>query len=77
MMTLRKKRDGHHPQTKIQKRISKLSTTELIGWVEASLFAIGRDTFSWQKTKNKDVIDELEMAAEALLEIMRELRRRS
>ena len=77
MMILRKKRDGHHPQTKIQKRVSKLSTPELIGWVEASLFAIGRDTFAWQKTHDKAVIDELEMGAEALLEIMRELRRRS
>jgi hypothetical protein len=77
MKILQRKRDGHLPQTKIQKRIGKLSTPELIGWVEASLFAIGRDTFAWQKNHDKAIIDELEMGAEALLEIMRELKRRS
>jgi hypothetical protein len=41
------------------------------------LFAIGRDTFAWQKNHDKAIIDELEMGAEALLEIMRELKRRS
>ena len=77
MMILKKKKDGYQPQTKIQKRISKLPTPELIGWVEASLFAIGRDTFAWQKSNESVLLDELEMGAEALLEIMRELKRRS
>ena len=77
MMTLRKKRDGHHPQTKIQKRISSLGTTELVTWAENALFVIGKEITGWQRSKNVEVLLDSEIGAETLLEIVKELKRRS
>jgi hypothetical protein len=77
MMILRKKQDGYHPQTKIQKRIHKLPTSELVSWSENALFVIGRDLTSWLKTNDKAFLTEVELGAEALYEIVQELKRRS
>jgi hypothetical protein len=76
-MILRKKQDGYHPQTKIQKRIHKLPTSELVSWSENALFVIGRDLTSWLKTNDKAFLTEVELGAEALYEIVQELKRRS
>jgi hypothetical protein len=77
MMILRKKQDGYHPQTKIQKRIHKLPTSELIAWSENALFVIGRDLTSWMRSNDKALLDEVEVGAEALYEIVQELKRRA
>jgi hypothetical protein len=77
MMILRKKQDGYHPQTKIQKRIHKLPTSELVSWSENALFVIGRDLTYWIKSNDKALLTEVELGAEALYEIVQELKRRS
>ena len=76
MMILRKKRDGNQPQTKIQKRISKLPTAELISWVENSLFVIGKEVTTYMRTNEKHLLNDAEMGAEVLHEIIKELKRR-
>ena len=76
MMTFRKKRDGHQPQTKIQKRISKLPTSELISWSENALFVIGKEVTTWMRTNDKALLNDAEMGAEVLHEIIKELKRR-
>lgn len=76
MMILRKKRDGYQPQTKIQKRIAKLPSSDLVAWAENSLYVVGRELTSWQKTKDKLLLNDVEIAAEVLGEIAKELKRR-
>jgi hypothetical protein len=75
-MILRKKQDGHQPQTKIQKRISKLPTPELVSWAENALYIIGKEITGWQRSSNKELLMDSELGAEALLEIIKELKRR-
>jgi hypothetical protein len=76
MMILRKKQGGHQPQTKIQKRISKLPTPELVSWAENALYIIGKEITGWQRSSNKELLMDSELGAEALLEIIKELKRR-
>lgn len=76
MMTFWKKKAGHQPQTKIQKRISKLPSSELVAWTENALFVIGREITTYQRTGEKDLLNEAEIGAEVLHEIVKELKRR-
>jgi hypothetical protein len=76
MRILRKKQDGHQPQTKIQKRISNLPTPELVSWAENALYIIGKEITGWQRSSNKELLMDSELGAEALLEIIKELKRR-
>jgi len=71
-----KKQDGHQPQTKIQKRISRLPSAELVTWAENALFVIGKEITGWQRSGNKEMLMDSELGAEALLEIVKELKRR-
>lgn len=63
-------------QTPLQKRISRIGNTELITWAENQLFIVGKEVTGWMRTGNKVLLDEAETGAEALLEIVRELKRR-
>jgi hypothetical protein len=76
MKILRKKQDGYQPQTKIQKRVSKLPTPELISWAENALFVIGKEVTTWMRTNEKHLLNDAEMGAEVLNEIIKELKRR-
>jgi hypothetical protein len=69
-------RDSPQP-TKLQKRISGLPTYDLVSWVENSLYVIGKEITHHQRTRNLDSLSEMEMGAEALLEIVRELKKRA
>lgn len=76
MKILQKKRDGH-PQSRIEKRVAKISTPDLIQWMEHSMYTIGKCITEWQKSPNSDaLLDEVEMGAEAFLAIAKELKRR-
>ena len=78
MMILRKKQDGSQPQTRIEKRVAKVSTPDLILWMEHSMYTIGKLITEWQKTSNSDaILDEVELGAEAFLAIARELKKRA
>ena len=75
-MTFWKKKAGHQPQTKIQKRISKLPSSELVAWTENALFVIGKEVTTWMRTNEKHLLNDAEMGAEVLNEIIKELKRR-
>lgn len=72
-----KKGDGYQPQTKIQKRISKIPTPELITWAENALFVIGKEITHWARNHDDALLEEASLGAEALYEITLELKRRS
>jgi hypothetical protein len=57
--------------------VAKLSTTDLIGWVENALFVLGREITAWNWDKDVRKIDEAVLGAEALLAITKELKKRS
>jgi hypothetical protein len=76
-MILRKKQDGHQPQTRIEKRVAKISTPDLVQWMEHSMFTIGKCIAAWQKNPSDEMLDEVVMGAEAFHAIAKELRRRN
>jgi hypothetical protein len=76
MMIFKKKKVGYQPQTKIQKRISKLPSSELVAWTENALFVIGKEITTYQRTGEKELLNEAEIGAEVLHEIVKELKRR-
>jgi hypothetical protein len=61
----------------MQKRISGLSTLDLVMWAENALFVIGKEITHHQRDKNIDSLMEARLGAEALLAITEELIKRS
>jgi len=77
MTIFKKKTDGHQSQTKLQKRVSQISTPELVTWAENSLFVIGKEVTGWMRTKEATLLDEADLGAEALYAITQELKKRA
>ena len=48
-----------------------------VTWAENALFVIGKEITGWQRSKNVEVLLDSEIGAETLLEIVKELKRRS
>ena len=71
-----KKKAGNQPQSKLEKRISNISTPELIIWAENSLAVIGKNVYHHQRD-GVEALYEAELGAEALLAITRELIKRA
>lgn len=63
--------------TKLMRRVSSLSTQELLGWTDQIIYSVGRNISSWQKTQNKSSLDEAHMGAEALYAILDTLKERA
>jgi len=61
----------------MEKRVSGIGTSDLIMWAENALFVIGKEVTHHQRNKNMDSLLEAELGAEALLTIVRELKRRA
>jgi hypothetical protein len=76
MMISLKKKAGHQPQTRIEKRVSKISTPDLIQWMEHSMYTIGKSITEWQRNNNSQMLDEIVLGAEAFYAIAKELKRR-
>lgn len=70
------KKDGHRQLSKLEQRVSKIGTSELISWAENSLFVIGKNVTHHQRDGIEALL-EAEMGAEALLAITRELIKRA
>ena len=70
------KKDGPPQPTKLQRRISGLQTFDLIMWVETTLYGIGK-AVAGSGAKTATSYAEAEENAEALLEIIRELKKRA
>ena len=68
---------GGSPQpSKLEKRVASIPTHDLIGWAENALFEIGKGLTHSIRDNNEDALAEMEMGAEALLAITKELRKR-
>jgi hypothetical protein len=61
----------------LEKRVASISTPELVTWVETHLYIIGKETTAWLKTKEAFLLEDAESAAEVLVAIMKELKKRS
>jgi hypothetical protein len=70
------KKAGQPQRTKLQTRISGIGTSELVIWAENSLSEIGRNVAGLGE-KTFERYAEAEIAAEALLAICQELKKRS
>jgi hypothetical protein len=70
------KKDGNPQLTKLEKRVASIPTHDLISWAENALFEIGKGLTHSIHDRNTDVLAELEMGAEALLAITKEIRKR-
>jgi hypothetical protein len=70
------KRDGQPQPTRLQKRISGISTPELVTWVETMLPTIGRNVVHHTRD-GIAALQEAEVSAEAVYEIVKELKKRN
>jgi hypothetical protein len=75
MTILWKKKAGHQPQSNLEKRVSKIPTSELTVWTETLLYSIGKEV-AGIGAKNAQTYAEATAAAEALLAVCRELESR-
>ena len=62
---------------KVARRVSKLNTAEMEGWVDQSLYDIGRTLSLYQKSRDPIYLDELLLGAEALHAIVNEINKRT
>lgn len=69
-------KDGPRQQSKLEKRVSGIGTTELITYVETTLYGIGK-AIAGRGEKTEQSYLEAEENAEALLAVIRELKRRA
>ena len=72
-----KKKTETKTKTKVEKRVSTLSTAELITWTDQVLYSVGRNVSAWQKSQDKYSLEEARMGAEALHAIMNALTERT
>ena len=71
------KKDGLRQPTKMEKRIGTLSNHDLIAWTENALYIIGKEITHYQRDRNPIALEEMELGAEALLGIVKELKKRA
>jgi hypothetical protein len=76
MKILRKKQDGP-TQTRIEKRVASLPTSDLVEWTETSMFTIGKYLNEWTKSKDPVALEEVLLGAEAFYAIAKELKKRN
>ena len=57
-------------KTRIEKRVARLSTPELLTWSDQVIYSIGRNLSSWQKTEDRFHLDEARVAAESIHAIL-------
>jgi hypothetical protein len=71
--TFKKERE----KSRIEKRVDRLPTAELITWSDQILYSIGRNLTAWQRSQNKSTLEEALMGAEAIHAIAKALHERS
>lgn len=76
MTILWKKKDGPQPQTKLEKRISTIPTSELTTWAETLLYGVGKSVAGVGPKTDYDYAEAVENA-EALLAVCKELEKRN
>lgn len=71
------KKVGLPQQSKLEKRIAGIGTSDLIMWAENALYVIGKNITHHQRTQGFEALFEAEEGAEALVAIVRELKKRA
>lgn len=66
---------GHRQLSKVEKRVAKIGTSDLITYVETTMFSIGKNIAGTGSKSIENYVD-AEEQAEALLAIIRELKKR-
>jgi hypothetical protein len=77
MSFFKKNKDSSQPQTKLEKRVASIATPELVAWSENALFVVGKELTGWMRGREQVRLDEALLGAEALLTIVKELKKRS
>lgn len=70
-------RKAPREKTRIERRVEKIATPDLMLWSEQSIYELGRQMSAWQRTREPVYLQEAELAAEALLAVVREIRARN
>lgn len=64
-------------KSRIESRVAKLSTPDLIAWAEQALYGIGRSLSSWQRSpEQEEMFEEARLGAEALHVVLEEIKSR-
>lgn len=63
-------------QTRIEKRVAKIATPELLGWAELAAEGVCQELSLWRRTQEPFHLDEAAQGAEALSAALAELKRR-
>jgi len=74
--TLFRRRDERE-QTRLERRVAKISTPDLAQWADQTLYTLGRELSQWQKHRDVLHLEEAETCAEALLAVVREIKSRT
>ena len=64
------KKKEERPKTRVEKRVAKLSTAELLAWSDQVIYSIGRNLSTWQKTEDQFNLEEAKVAAESIHAIL-------
>lgn len=76
-MKILTRKKGGLQQSKLEKRITNISTPDLITWAENALYVIGKEVTHSVRSRDKALLEEALMGAEALTAIIKELMKRS
>jgi hypothetical protein len=63
-------------KTKLEQRVSRLPTSDLLNWSDQAIYSLGRDLSDWRKGGPDHLLLEAEMALESLTVTVRELKGR-
>lgn len=71
-----KKQKQKREITRIQKRIQSLPAGEIVGWVSNAIYGIDKNLAVWNRTQQKEYLEEARLASEVLHEALESLSRR-
>ena len=57
--------------------MASIGTIDLVMWAENALYVIGKEITHHQRDRSLEALDEAELGAEALVAIVRELKKRA
>jgi hypothetical protein len=77
MVSLRKKITEKRRNTRIAKRLRVLSVQELVQWGDQCVYETGRCLSIWANNGDNAAFDEAQQGAEAVVEILAEIRSRT
>lgn len=64
-------------KSKIQRRVDRLPTADLMGWAEQAIYGIGRSLSDWKRHGNKESLNEALEGSEALTAVVTAIRDRT